>query len=144
MSHCFSLAYLIHPKSFPCSSAGKESARNVGDLGSVPGLGRSPGKGKGYPLQYSGLEYFMGCIIHGVTESDTTERLSLSLWGFPCSSLVKNLPAVQETGFDPWVGKIPWRRKWQPTAVSLPGKSHGQRSLVGCSPRGLKELGTTE
>ena len=86
----------------------------------------------------------MGCIIHEVTESDTTERLSLSLWGFPCSSLVKNLPAVLETGFDPWVGKIPWRRKWQPTAVSLPGKSHGQRSLVGCSPRGLKELGTTE
>ena len=47
-------------------------------------------------------------------------------------------------GFDPWVGKIPWRRKWQPTPVSLPGKSHGQRSLVGCSPRGCKESGTTE
>ena len=41
---------------FPCGSAGKESACNVGDLGSVPGLGRSPGEGKGYPLQYSGLE----------------------------------------------------------------------------------------
>jgi len=58
---------------------------------------------------------------------------------------VKNLPAVQETtGFDPWVGKIPWRKKWQPTPVSLPGKSHGQRSLVGCSPWGHKESGTTE
>ena len=44
---------------------------------------------------------------------------------------------------DPWVGKIPWRRAWQPTAVFLPGESHGQRSLVGYSPRGHKELGTT-
>ena len=47
-------------------------------------------------------------------------------------------------GFDPWVGKIPWRRKWQTTPVSLPGKSHEQRSLVGCSPWGRKESGTTE
>ena len=47
-------------------------------------------------------------------------------------------------GFDPWVRKTPWRRKWQPTPVSLPGKSHGQRSLVGCSPWGRKESGTTE
>ena len=57
---------------------------------------------------------------------------------------VKNLPAVQETRFDPLVRKIPWRRKWQPIPVSLPGKSHGQRSLVGCSPWGCKESGTTE
>ena len=42
--------------------------------------------------------------------------------------------------FDPWVGKIPWRRKWQPTPVILLGKSHGQRSLTGCSPRGPKDL----
>ena len=47
---------------------------------------------------------------------------------------VKNPPAVQETGFDPWVEKILWRRKWQPTPVFLPGKSHGQRSLGGYSP----------
>ena len=40
--------------------------------------------------------------------------------------------------FDPWVGKIPWRRKWQPTPVSLPGKSHGHRRLVGCSTWGQK------
>ena len=46
--------------------------------------------------------------------------------------------------FDPLVGKIPWRRKWQPTPVLLPGKSHGWRSLVGYSPRGHKELDTTE
>ena len=48
------------------------------------------------------------------------------------------------SGFDPWVGKISWRRKWQPTQVSFPGKSHGQRSLVGCSPWSHKESGTTE
>ena len=63
---------------FPDSSAGKESACNVGDLGSIPGLGRSPGAGIGYPLQYSGLENPMDCIGHGVAESQT--RLSLSLF----------------------------------------------------------------
>ena len=47
---------------FPCGSAGKESACNVGNLGSIPELGRSPGEGKGYPLQYSGLENSMECI----------------------------------------------------------------------------------
>ena len=47
-------------------------------------------------------------------------------------------------GFDPWVGKIPWRRKWQSTPVLLPGKSHGQRSLVGYSPWGRKESDMTE
>ena len=46
-------------KGFPCGSGGKESACNVGDLGSSSGLGRSPGEGKGYPLQYSGLENYM-------------------------------------------------------------------------------------
>jgi len=56
---------------FPCSSAGKESACNAGDLGLIPGLGRSPGEGKGYPLQYSGLENFMDCIVHGIAKSQT-------------------------------------------------------------------------
>ena len=56
---------------FPCSSAGTESACNVGDLGSIPGLGRSPGEGQGYPLQYSGLENSMDCIAHGVAKSRT-------------------------------------------------------------------------
>ena len=55
-------------------STGKESAWNVGDLGSIPGLGISPGAGKGYPLQYSGLENSMDYIIHWVTQSPT--RLS--------------------------------------------------------------------
>ena len=50
-------------------SDGKESTCNAGDLGVIPGLGRSPGEGKGYPLQYSGLENSMDCIVHGVTKS---------------------------------------------------------------------------
>ena len=53
---------------FPCDPAGKESTCNA-DLGSIPGLGRSPGEENGYPLQYSGLENSMDCIVHGVTKS---------------------------------------------------------------------------
>ena len=53
------------------SSAGKESACNAGDPGSIPGLGRSPGEGSGYPLQYSGLENSMDCIVHGFAKSQT-------------------------------------------------------------------------
>ena len=56
---------------FPCGSANKESTCNVRDLGSIPRLGRSPGDGKGYPLQYSGLENSMDCIVPGVTKSWT-------------------------------------------------------------------------
>ena len=61
---------------FPGGSAGKESAFNGGDLGTIPGLGRSPGEGISYPLQCSGLENSMDSIVHGVAESNTTERLS--------------------------------------------------------------------
>ena len=53
-------------KDFPCGSVGKEPACNAGHLGLIPGLGRSPGEGKGYPLQYSGLENSMDCIVYGV------------------------------------------------------------------------------
>ena len=56
---------------FPCGSAGKEFACSVGDLGSISGLGRSPGKGKGYPLQHSGLENSIDSIVHGVSKSQT-------------------------------------------------------------------------
>ena len=58
------------------------------------------------------------------------------------AKMVKNLPAIQETWVHPWVPKIPWRWKWQPTAVFLPGEFHGQRSLMGYSPWGRKELDT--
>ena len=56
---------------FPCGLAGKESTCNAGDLSLIPGLGRSTGEGKGYPLQYSGLENSMDCIVHGVTKNWT-------------------------------------------------------------------------
>ena len=59
---------------------------------------------------------------------------------FPSGSEVKNPLTI----FDPWVGKIPWRRKWQPTPVFLPGKSCGQRSLAGYSLQGNTELDMTE
>ena len=71
-----------------------------------PGLGRSPGEGKGYPLQYSGPENSMNCIVHGVTNSWT--RLSdfdfhfLYLWASPVAQMVKNLPAMQKT----WVQSL--------------------------------------
>ena len=51
---------------FPCGSAGKESTGNAGNLGLIPGLGRFPGEGKNYPLQYSGLENSMDCIVMGL------------------------------------------------------------------------------
>ena len=96
------------------SSTGKESSCNAGDPGSIPRSGRSPGEGLGYPLQYS--------------------------WASLVAQTVMNPPAMQET----WVGKILWRRAWQPTAVFLPGESHEQRSLMGYSPCGHKELDMTE
>ena len=60
----------------PCFSTGKESTCNAGDLGLIPGLGRSPGEAKGYPLQYSGLENSMDSIVREVEESDMPERPS--------------------------------------------------------------------
>ena len=79
----FDLKIGIYNPGFPDSSVGKESAYKTGDPGSIPRLGRSAGEEIGYPLQYS--------------------RASL------VTQLVKNPPAVWETGFDPWVGKTPWR-----------------------------------
>ena len=63
---------------------------------------------------------------------------------FLVAQTVKNLPAVKRYGFDCWVRKCPWRREWQPTPVFLPGEFHGQRSLVGYSPWGRKELDTSD
>ena len=207
---------------FPCGSAGKESVCNAGNLGSIPGLGRSPGEGKGYPLQYSSLENSMESIGHGVSKSRTqlsslpfhcfgrknmvckpglvlSLNPSLSVNGdsfvFICQLLagldftstvqpskyslgflpgdVQNLITFltltlslsfltlistgassfpkalfqhrnksrisskesacqgQRWGFNPRVGKIPWRRKWRSSTIFLPGESNGQRSLAG-------------
>ena len=65
------MLFLLLTTDFPGGSAGKESTCNVGDLCLIPGLGRCPGEGKGYQLQYSGLENSMGCIVHGVVKSWT-------------------------------------------------------------------------
>ena len=73
---------------------------------------------RGYPLQYS--------------------------WASVVAQMVKNLPAMRETWVPPWVGKIRWRRAWQPTPVFWPGESHGQRSLVGYSPPGHTESDMAE
>ena len=83
------------------SSVGKESACSAGDPGLIPGSGRSPGEGIGYPLQYS--------------------------WAFLVAQLVKNPPAMWET----WVGKIPWRRERLLTPVFRPGEFHGLYSPWG-------------
>ena len=57
---------------------------------------------------------------------------------------IANAGDARDEGSDPWVWKIPWRRKWHPTPAFLPEKSHGQRSLMGYSPKGHKESDTTE
>ena len=89
---------------FPDSSVGKESACNGGDPGSIPESGRSPGEGIFYPLQYS--------------------------WASLVAELVKNPPAMWETWFNPWIGKIPWRRERVPTPVFWPGEFYGLYSPV--------------
>ena len=124
---------------FPCGSAGKESACKAGDLGSIPGLGRSPGEGKGYPLQFSGLENSMD-NPWGRRVRHNWATFTFTSYIFPIYlSLPRWLSGKESTNqgrrcrFSHWVGKIFWRRKWQPTPGVLLEKSHGQKSLVGCS-----------
>ena len=100
--------------------SGKESAcsvRTTGDVGSIHGSGRSPGVGNSSPLRYSCMSFPGG--------SDGEES------------------ACNE-GFNPWVGKIPWRRERLPTPVFLPGEFHGQRTLLGYSSWGCQESDITE
>ena len=97
-------------KPMSCGSAGKESACNAGDLGSVPGSGRSPGEEIGCPLPYSGLENPMHCIVPGVTKSRTGLSDFHFFTGWTGASqvamLVKNPPA-NAGGPDPWSGRSP-------------------------------------
>ena len=76
---------------FPGGSAGEEFTCNAGNLGLIPGLGRSPGEGNHYPLQYSSLENSMDCIVHGVAESWT--QLSNFLFHFHKDEIVKAIGA---------------------------------------------------
>ena len=78
---------------FPCGSAGKESASNEGDLGLISGLGRSPGEGKGYPLQYSGLENSMDRTVH----RDAKSRTRLSDFHFQFRLSIKALSLNSKT-----------------------------------------------
>ena len=100
---------------FPGNSAGKESASDAGDPSAVPGSGRSLGKGMGYPLQYS--------------------------WASFLAQMVKNRLQCRKSGFDPWVGKSPWRRAWQPTPVFLPGESPWTEEPDQLQTMGLKRVG---
>ena len=102
--------FLFSNLSFLDCSVGKESTYNAG---SIPGSGRSAGESIGYPIQYS--------------------------WASIVAQLVKNLPAMQETRFDSWVGKIHWRRNRLPNPVFLgfPGVSDGKESACN-----VKELGS--
>ena len=80
---------MSHKFGFPFGSASKESACNAGDLDSIPGLGRSPGEGRGYPLQYSGLENSMDYLAQEIAKSPT--RLSNFHFHFPSVNL-KGVP----------------------------------------------------
>ena len=106
---------------FPGGSAGKESTCNAGDLGSILGLGKSPAEGNSYPLQYSGLENSMDCIVHGVAKSQTR----LSGFGLPCGSDSResgsnagDLSLIPGSGISPGGGNgnplqiLAWRIVW--------------------------------
>ena len=98
---------------------------------------------KGAKSSYKGLETLYEQVedLHNLT---CLKGQSGYCGASPAAQTVKNLPAMQETWIHPWIRKIPWRRKWKPTPVFLPGKFHGQRSLAGSSPWGYKESDTTK
>ena len=94
------------------------------------------------PLAYTDL-FTLHTFANMLAFTDNNKSLSHPNMGFCGFSAVKSPPAMQQMWvcrFDPSVRKIPWRRKWKPPLVSLPGKSHGQRNLAGYSPWGHKEL----
>ena len=92
--------------------------------------------------RHCALSYFKG-LWHKSKNSNEEGRITWGRvtpdWGFPGGGVVKNSP-VHAGAPSPWIGKMLWRRKWQPTPVCCPGKSHGQRSLVGYSPWGRKDI----
>ena len=152
------IEHVIITQGFPCGPAGKESACNAGDLGLISGLGRSPGEGKGYPLQYSGPENFVDCIVHGVTKSQTwLSDFRGHLWARPSTEwasqvvlVVKNPPAnagdARDAGSITGSGKSPGVGNGNLLWYSCLENSmdRGAWSATVMSPRGSKELDTTE
>ena len=122
---CVCVYIYAYIQGFPCGSAGKQSACNVGDLGLIPGLGRSPGERKGYPLQYSGLGNSMDYIVHGVAKSRTQlsdfhnnayththTHIHISMWltllwwannAFRIYLVLRYLDLKKESEFQPWL-----------------------------------------
>ena len=132
---------------FPDSSVGKESFCTAADPSSIPGLGRSSGEGKVYPPQYSGLENSMDYIVYGsqrigrdwatFTFFIPEGSLSINVNHLWCLRWQRICLWFRRPGFNPWVGKIPWRREWLTTPVFLLGEFHGQRSLAGVTVHGV-------
>ena len=104
---------------FPGGSVVKHLPANAGDLSLIPGSRRPPGEENGNPLQYFELPRWLN-------GKESTYR------------------SCRRHRFNPWVRKIPWRQKWRPIPVFLPGKSHGQRILASNSPWDRRESDTTE
>ena len=133
---------------FPCGSAGKKtSAYNAGDLSSIPGLVRSPGKGKGYPLQYSGLENSMDSIVHEVAKSLTwlsDFHFTYTYMGFPRGSDSKEFACnAGDLGLIPGSGRSPGEEMTTHSSI-LTWRIPWIESLAGYSPWDRKELDMTE
>ena len=124
-------------RGFPDSSVGKESTCSVGDLGSMPGLERSPGEGNSYPLQYFGLENSTGCINHRVEKSRTRLsdfyfthvylyfQMDIHIWASQVALVVKNPPAnagdTRDKGSFPGLGRSPGEGNGDPLQYSCLG-----------------------
>ena len=114
----------------------------AGAVGSIPGQGTEIS----HATWCNQIKKKKKSLLALCTENNRGMGLRLTALGRPLRTLVckrrlsrwlsrkESAHQCRKHGFDPWVGKIPWRKKWQSTPVFLPGKSHGQRSLVGCSP----------
>ena len=87
-------------------------------------------------LEYLSVDFLIGFHFLPIVSCLSSDPILGPLEFSPSADIT--VPEVQETRFDPWVRKIPWRREWLPTLMFLPGELHGQRNLVGYSPRGRR------
>ena len=133
---------------FPSDSAGKESTCNAGDLGLIPGLGRSPWKGKGYPFQYFGLEYSRDCMTvydhvwpWGHKEPDTTERISLLLGASLVAHSVKSLSEMRETQIQSLGQEDPLEKEMATYSNILAWKIPWMEEPGGLQSMGLQRVG---